>query len=84
MNINKRDKLSFFLALLINIVIVLLIPGYKIEDIKEGKLKVGLVALEKEKVYSKEQKKQCLIKNRCRKKNLLKRILKYQLPKKKK
>ena len=46
MNINKRDKISFFLALLINIVIVLLIPGYRIEDIKEGKLKVGLVALE--------------------------------------
>lgn len=46
-NTKKRDSLSFVLALIINILIVLVIPNYKIEDIKEGKLKVGLVALEK-------------------------------------
>ena len=40
MDINKRDKLSFSLALIINLIIVLLIPGYKIEDVKEGKLKL--------------------------------------------
>ena len=73
MNINKRDKLSFFLALLINIVIVLFIPGYRIEDIKEGKLKVGLVALEKEKVYSKEQKKTISAKKPVQKKEPVKK-----------
>ncbi len=57
MSINKRDALSFSLALIINIIIVLLIPEYKIEDVKDKKLKVGLVALEKEKTSSKEKKK---------------------------
>lgn len=82
MNINKRDKLSFFLALLINIVIVLLIPGYKIEDIKEGKLKVGLVALEKEKVYSKEQKKAVSAKKPVQKKEPVKKNTEIPTPKK--
>lgn len=82
MNINKRDKLSFFLALLINIVIVLLIPGYKIEDIKEGKLKVGLVALEKEKVYSKEQKKIVSAKKPVQKKESVKKNTEIPTPKK--
>lgn len=82
MNINKRDKLSFFLALLINIVIVLLIPGYKIEDIKEGKLKVGLVALEKEKVYSKEQKKTVSAKKLVQKKEPVKKNTEIPTPKK--
>ena len=82
MNINKRDKLSFFLALLINIVIVLLIPGYKIEDIKEGKLKVGLVALEKEKVYSKEQKKTVSDKKPVQKKEPVKKNTEIPTPKK--
>lgn len=82
MNINKRDKLSFFLALLINIVIVLLIPGYKIEDIKEGKLKVGLVALEKEKVYSKEQKKTVPAKKPVQKKEPVKKNTEIPTPKK--
>ena len=82
MNINKRDKLSFFLALLINIVIVLLIPGYKIEDIKEGKLKVGLVALEKEKVYSKEQKKTVSAKKPVQKKEPVKKNTEIPPPKK--
>ena len=82
MNINKRDKLSFFLALLINIVIVLLIPGYKIEDIKEGKLKVGLVALEKEKVYSKEQKKTVSAKKPVQKKEPVKKNTEIPTPKK--
>lgn len=82
MNINKRDKLSFFLALLINIVIVLLIPGYKIEDIKEGKLKVGLVALEKEKVYSKEQKKTVSAKKPVQKKESVKKNTEIPTPKK--
>ena len=82
MNINKRDKLSFFLALLINIVIVLLIPGYKIEDIREGKLKVGLVALEKEKVYSKEQKKTVSAKKPVQKKEPVKKNTEIPTPKK--
>lgn len=82
MNINKRDKLSFFLALLINIVIVLLIPGYRIEDIKEGKLKVGLVALEKEKVYSKEQKKTVSAKKTVQKKEPVKKNTEIPTPKK--
>lgn len=82
MNINKRDKLSFFLALLINIVIVLLIPSYKIEDIKEGKLKVGLVALEKEKVYSKEQKKTVSAKKPVQKKEPVKKNTEIPTPKK--
>ena len=82
MNINKRDKLSFFLALLINIVIVLLIPGYRIEDIKEGKLKVGLVALEKEKVYSKEQKKTVSAKKPVQKKEPVKKNTEIPTPKK--
>ena len=82
MNINKRDKLSFFLALLINIVIVLFIPGYKIEDIKEGKLKVGLVALEKEKVYSKEQKKTVSAKKPVQKKEPVKKNTEIPTPKK--
>lgn len=68
MSINKRDALSFSLALIINIIIVLLIPEYKIEDVKDKKLKVGLVALEKEKTSSKEKKKLSLPKNRQRKK----------------
>ena len=55
--VTKRDKLSFSLALLLNLVIVLLLPEYKIEDVKDKKLKVGLVALEKEKTSSKEKKK---------------------------
>ena len=84
MNINKRDKLSFFLALLINIVIVLLIPGYRIEDIKEGKLKVGLVALEKEKVYSKEQKKTVSAKKPVQKKEPVKKNTEIPTPKKEK
>ena len=84
MNINKRDKLSFFLALLINIVIVLLIPGYRIEDIKEGKLKVGLVALEKEKVYSKEQKKTISAKKPVQKKEPVKKNTEIPTPKKEK
>ncbi len=82
MNINKRDKLSFFLALLINIVIVFLIPGYRIEDIKEGKLKVGLVALEKEKVYSKEQKKTVSAKKPVQKKEPVKKNTEIPTPKK--
>lgn len=82
MNINKRDKLSFFLALLINIVIVLFIPGYRIEDIKEGKLKVGLVALEKEKVYSKEQKKTVSAKKPVQKKEPVKKNTEIPTPKK--
>lgn len=56
MKINKRDTISFSLALILNIIIVLLIPEYKIEDVKDKKLKVGLVALEKEKTSSKEKK----------------------------
>lgn len=82
MNINKRDKISFSLALIINIIIILLIPGYKIEDIKEGKLKVGLVALEKEKVYSKEKKKTAPVKKKVEKKEPVKKNIDIPTPKK--
>ncbi len=82
MDINKRDKLSFSLALIINLIIVLLIPGYKIEDVKEGKLKVGLVALEKERVYSKEQKKTVTAKKPVEKKEPVKRNIEIPAPKK--
>ncbi|MCF2625185.1 TonB family protein [Fusobacterium perfoetens] len=79
---NKRDKLSFSLALIINLIIVLLIPGYKIEDVKEGKLKVGLVALEKERVYSKEQKKTVTAKKTVEKKEPVKKNIEIPAPKK--
>lgn len=82
MDINKRDKLSFSLALIINLIIVLLIPGYKIEDVKEGKLKVGLVALEKERVYSKEQKKTVTAKKPVEKKEPVKKNIEIPAPKK--
>lgn len=82
MDINKRDKLSFSLALIINLIIVLLIPGYKIEDVKEGKLKVGLVALEKERVYSKEQKKTVTVKKTMEKKEPVKKNIEIPAPKK--
>lgn len=82
MDINKRDKLSFSLALIINLIIILLIPGYKIEDVKEGKLKVGLVALEKERVYSKEQKKTVTAKKPVEKKEPVKKNTEIPAPKK--
>lgn len=82
MDINKRDKLSFSLALIINLIIVLLIPGYKIEDVKEEKLKVGLVALEKERVYSKEQKKTVTVKKTVEKKEPVKKNIEIPAPKK--
>ena len=67
--VTKRDKLSFSLALILNIVIVLLMPEYKIEDVKDKKLKVGLVALEKEKTSSKEKKKTVSVKKQTDKKD---------------
>ena len=67
--VTKRDKLSFSLALLLNLIIVLLLPEYKIEDVKDKKLKVGLVALEKEKTFSKEKKKTFPAKKKTEKQN---------------
>lgn len=67
--VTKRDKLSFSLALLLNLIIVLLLPEYKIEDVKDKKLKVGLVALEKEKTSSKEKKKTFPAKKKAEKQN---------------
>ena len=67
--VTKRDKLSFSLALLLNLVIVLLLPECKIEDVKDKKLKVGLVALEKEKTSSKEKKKTFPAKKKTEKQN---------------
>lgn len=67
--VTKRDKLSFSLALLLNLIIVLLLPEYKIEDVKDKKLKVGLVALEKEKTSSKEKKKTFPAKKKTEKQN---------------
>lgn len=67
--VTKRDKLSFSLALLLNLIIVLLLPKYKIEDVKDKKLKVGLVALEKEKTSSKEKKKTFPAKKKTEKQN---------------
>lgn len=74
MNLNKREKFSFTLGLIINIIIILIIPGYKIEDVKDRKLKVGLVALEKEKVYKKETKKKAPSKKENVKKEVVQKV----------
>lgn len=58
MKMNKREKLSFSLALIINLVGILLIPGYKLEDVLDKKLKVGLVSFEKKKVSQKVTNKE--------------------------
>lgn len=58
MKIQKRDVVSFSLAIIINLIILISIPGLDIvEDVKDKKLKVGLVALEKKKYTSKATKK---------------------------
>lgn len=80
--VTKRDKLSFSLALILNIVIVLLMPEYKIEDVKDKKLKVGLVALEKEKTSSKEKKKTVSVKKQADKKDREEKKKEIPVPKK--
>ncbi|MGL6114589.1 MAG: energy transducer TonB [Cetobacterium sp.] len=45
MKIRKVDTLSLGLSILINIIIILCIPNFKIEEVIDKKLKVGLVAL---------------------------------------
>ena len=80
--VTKRDKLSFSLALLLNLIIVLLLPEYKIEDVKDKKLKVGLVALEKEKTSSKEKKKTFPAKKKTEKQNKEQRNKELPVPKK--
>lgn len=80
--ITKRDKLSFSLALVLNILIVLLMPEYKIEDVKDKKLKVGLVALEKEKTSSKEKKKTVSVKKQADKKDREEKKKEIPVPKK--
>ncbi len=82
MSMNKRDTFSFSLALIINLIIILLIPEYKIEDVKDRKLKVGLVALEKEKVSSKEKKKSIPAKKPAEKKDIVKKNTQVPVPKK--
>ena len=82
MNMNKRDMFSFSLALILNIIIVLLIPEYKIEDVKDKKLKVGLVALEKEKTSSKEKKKVVPAKKPVEKKDTKPKSTEIPVPKK--
>lgn len=80
--VTKRDKLSFSLALLLNLIIVLLLPEYKIEDVKDKKLKVGLVALEKEKTSSKEKKKTFPAKKKTEKQNKEQTNKELSVPKK--
>lgn len=58
MKMNKREKISLSLAVILNLIIIILIPKYKIEDVLNKKLKVGLVAFEREKVSQKETKAQ--------------------------
>lgn len=58
MSMNKRERLSLTLAVIVNIIIVLLIPSYKLEDVIDKKLKVGLVAFEKTKVSQKKTERQ--------------------------
>lgn len=82
MSMNKRDTLSFSLALILNIIIVLLIPEYQIEDVKDKKLKVGLVALEKEKTSSRETQKSVPAKKPAEKKDREQKSTEIPVPKK--
>lgn len=82
MSINKNDTLSFSLAVIINLIIILLIPEYKIQDVKDKKLKVGLVALEKERVFSRETKKTPTAQNNNEKKDVVKKSPEPPAPKK--
>lgn len=68
MKIQKRDVVSFSLAIIINLIILISIPGLDIvEDVKDKKLKVGLVALEKKKYTSKATEKTIAIKKESKK-----------------
>ena len=57
MGIKKNDFLSFIVASALNIGLILILPSLQTEDVGDKKLKVGLVALEKEKTYSKANNK---------------------------
>lgn len=52
---NKREKLSFSLALILNLIIIFIIPEYKLEKILDKRLKVGLVAFEKKNLSQKKK-----------------------------
>lgn len=72
MKIQKSDAFSFSLAIIINLIILICIPGLdKVEDVKDKKLKVGLVALEKQKYTSKAKNKAIPNKKKAEKKEIL-------------
>ena len=79
MKIMKRDIFSFSLAGIINLLILIFIPNLdKIEDVKDRKLKVGLVALEKQK-YKTKAKEHSIPKEKEIIKNEIKTISKEEL-----
>ncbi|WP_300330941.1 energy transducer TonB [Fusobacterium sp.] len=71
MGIKKNDLISFIIASALNIALIILLPNLKTEDVGNKKLKVGLVALEKEKTYSKENNKTLPAKKKAEKKETL-------------
>ncbi len=71
MGIKKNDLISFVIASALNIALIILLPNFKTEDVGNKKLKVGLVALEKEKTYSRENNKTLPAKKKAEKKETL-------------
>ena len=71
MGIKKNDLISFIIASALNIALIMLLPNLKTEDVGNKKLKVGLVALEKEKTYLKENNKNLPAKKKAEKKETL-------------
>lgn len=72
MEIKKNDFLSFIVASALNIGLILILPSLQPEDVGDKKLKVGLVALEKEKTYSKANNKTLPAKEKTEKKEIVK------------
>ena len=72
MGIKKNDFLSFIVASALNIGLILILPSLQTEDVGDKKLKVGLVALEKEKTYSKANNKTLPAKEKTEKKEIVK------------
>ncbi|MCI6152399.1 MAG: energy transducer TonB [Fusobacterium perfoetens] len=68
MGIKKNDFFSFIIASALNIGLIYLIPTFTTEDVGDKKIKVGLVALEKEKTFSKENNKDLPNKKKSEKK----------------
>lgn len=72
MEIKKNDFLSFIVASALNIGLILILPSLQPEDVGDKKLKVGLVALEKEKTYSKANNKTLPAREKTEKKEIVK------------